>query len=236
MRLSGFLTLAAPWDKPRETGQGSSLGQRGNEATMRNTSKRSGFCLGLVLLLTACATRPPVPDIDYDPSANFSTLRSYAWQIGGSSIQDHDPRLENPLFDQRLREVVDHRMLLRGFRQDAARPPDFLAAYHLLIEKSAHGYASPPFYGDPYYSPWRFHRPGWYGPYEQDIYWREYENVTLLLDFLDPASGRLIWRGTAKDVTGLSQSAAEQKRDLDAAVDFLLTRFPPWSGGTNQQR
>jgi hypothetical protein len=203
--------------------------QHAPEAKMRDTCMRFGFCLGLALLFTACATRPRVPNVDYDPSANFSALQTYAWQMGGSSIPNHDPRLENALVDQRLREVVDHQMLLKGFRQDATGSPDFLAAYHLLIEKRAHGTALSPYYGYgyPYYFPWRYYGPGWYGPYAQDIYWREYESVTLLLDFLDPASGRLIWRGTAEDVIDVTRNAAAQKQGLDAAVRFLLTRFPP---------
>jgi hypothetical protein len=116
-------------------------------------------------------------------------------------------------------------MQVRGFRPDTGGHPDFLAAYHLLIDKRAQGHA--PYYGYPYFSPWAYYGPGWYGPYGQDIYWREYESVTLLLDFLEPASGRLIWRGTAKDVLDLTETPAEQKRKLDATARFLLTRFPP---------
>jgi hypothetical protein len=196
---------------------------------MRNQAFRLGFFLGLALLVSACARTPPVPNYDYDRAANFFVLRTYDWRAGGSSVQDHDPRLENALFDRRLREIVDRQMQLKGFRQDASSPPDFLAAYHLLIEKRAHGYAQPPYsgYGYPYYSARRFYRPGWYGAYDQDVYWREYESVTLLLDFLDPASGRLIWRGTAREAVDFTQSPVEQSEALQTAVRFLLTRFPP---------
>jgi uncharacterized protein DUF4136 len=193
---------------------------------------RLGFFLGLALLVSACARTPPVPNYDYDPAANFSALHTYDWQAGGSSVQDHDPRLENALFDRRLREIVDRQMPLKGFRQDTSRPPDFFAAYHLLIEKRTHGYAPYPYYGygAPYFSPWWRSGFGWYGMGGwdgQDVYWREYESVTLLLDFLDPASGRLIWRGTARNVVDFAQSPVEQAEELQAAVRFLLTRFPP---------
>lgn len=211
---------------------------------MTKASKPGWLCAGLVLLVSACAVTPPVPNYDYDPSANFAALQTYAWQPGGSSIQEHDPRLENALFDQRLREVVDHQLLLKGFRQDASRPPDFLAAYHMLVEKHAHGVVQSPSYyygygyGSLFYPARRGFAPGWYGagawPYDGDLYWQEYETVTLLLDFLDPASGRLIWRGTARDVIHFAQDPAKQKSALNDAVRFMLTRFPPWSGGTDR--
>jgi hypothetical protein len=48
---------------------------------------------------------------------------------------------------------------------------------------------------------------------------------SLVLDFYDAQSHRLIWRGVATD--SISNSPQKNEKKLDKAVDKMLEHFPP---------
>lgn len=198
---------------------------------MTQYPNRLAHTLALLLLaLTASACTSVAlrrPNIDYDPAASFAALRSFAWKETGVSVPSHDPRLENPLFEGRVRGAVEQG--LGGRNLHPAPTPasaDVLVAVHLLSEKRLYGHVSPPFYPSPYFFPRRFHYYGWSGP-GLDMHWSERDSITLLLDLIDPRSGKLIWRGTAKDALDPEQTPEEQRTRLDAVTGFLLSGFPP---------
>src|SRR5262249_21746555 len=61
---------------------------------------------------------------DADPSAPFSTYRTYAWTTG-------TPALES-LGDQRIRAAVDAQMAAKGFKLATDETPDVYIATHVL--------------------------------------------------------------------------------------------------------
>jgi hypothetical protein len=58
----------------------------------------------------------------------------------------------------------------------------------------------------------------------------QYEVGTLLVDFIDPATKRVIWRGTAQSRVNESRDPEERQALLRAAVERLLAQFPPRPG------
>jgi hypothetical protein len=55
----------------------------------------------------------------------------------------------------------------------------------------------------------------------------EYEAGTLLLEFMDARSGKLVWRGVAKGSVDPKSSPERRDENVKEAVRKLLKKFPP---------
>jgi hypothetical protein len=170
----------------------------------------------LALLLAACSSVEV--STDYDPGTNFAVLKTYAW-LPRKAGATGDPRTDSTLLNERIRNAVDAQLAERGYEKVASAGADFLVAYHTAVQRKidvdsvyrGYGYGA---------GNW-----GWGAGHETVVY--EYDQGTLLLDFLDPKAKRLLWRGSAKAV--VSEHSTPEKRTalVNQAVAKLLDRFPP---------
>jgi hypothetical protein len=155
---------------------------------------------------------------DYDPGVDFSRLGSYGW-LPDPRPPTGDPRLDSSLLDGRIRSAVKAQLAARGYREVSPDQADFLVTYHVALESKLDV--------DTMYRSYGY---GWgrgYGPVELDTVVREYEQGTLLLDFVDPETRNLIWRGSASaEITPDSTPERRQER-VNRAVAGMLERFPP---------
>jgi hypothetical protein len=166
------------------------------------------------LLLAACSAVQV--STDYDPETDFSALRSWAWlarRPGG------DPRVDNALVNERFRTAVETQMAERGFQKVASGRADFLVAYHTAVQRKIDVDTIYRGYG---YGPGAW---GWGPTHETVVY--EYDQGTLLLDFLDPKERRLLWRGSAKAIVSERSTPEKRTRLVNEAVAKLLARYPP---------
>ena len=93
--------------------------------------------------------------------------------------------------------------------------PDFLIAMQTMSkEKVRH---SPEAWGYGYGLRWHSHK------YRT----RTYDEGTLVLDFVDTASKKLIWRGTAKGLVESNRTPEELDDLVNEAVKKTLKNFPP---------
>ena len=53
-----------------------------------------------------------------------------------------------------------------------------------------------------------------------------YEEGTLVIDILDPATGKHIWRGYAQAKVDEARSPAEREKRVREAIGLILDRFP----------
>lgn len=161
---------------------------------------------------------------DYDPSADFAAYQTYAWSTQQQSPTG-DPRLDNDLTVQRIRGAVDAELAARGFRQVDADAAGFLIAYYATIGQKVDVYPTTTTLGygwGPYY------HGGYYGTTmtTTDVY--EYEEGTLILDFIDGKTKNLVWRGTGKKALASTPAPPEeQERRLRAVASQILAQFPP---------
>ena len=178
----------------------------------------------LLVVLTACSSISVVTD--YDTSRDFSSLKTYAWLEPKKKLVI-DPLVDNDLMVQRIHRSVDAELKQLGYTQATGdKSADFLITYHVSAEdkisvSSFHGS-----YG--YYPCWH----GCIGPgfgYDPDIYVRQYKQGTFMLDVIDPASDKLMWRGVAgKPLSG--GTPGERDDYVQAIVDAILSKFPPSLG------
>jgi len=146
---------------------------------------------------------------DYDRSFDFGRLKTFSFEdqrrAAGSLLQ------RNTLEGERIKDALRRDLEMRGFRYQPDGRPDFLIAYYALDRERAE--IEPVGYGMPYR--WRW---GW-GP---GVWTRYYTQGSVVVDFIDPGSNQLIWRGRATDtVKGLDQS----EKQIDKGVDELVKHF-----------
>ncbi len=150
---------------------------------------------------------------DYDTKADFGALKSYAWMKIPTSQELGDITVK------RVKNAVDEQLALKGF-VISEDDPDFTIALHGKIQNKVDvvdwGYS----YGryDRYYR-------GYGGTRRIDTY--EYEEGTLLIDFVDTDSGSLIWRGSGTGVLDPSASPEKREKRVKDAVVKILAKFPP---------
>ena len=189
----------------------------------------AGFALALAsvaVLSLACANVRV--RTDYDDAVDFAPLQTYAWldpplreasrDEGG---QSGDPFTQNTLVDKRVRDEVEAWLASHGYRAAAeGEEPDFLVRYELVSQPGDARFAG---VRDGRIRPLRLTATavgsgvGYSGS-------TTYQEGTLILDVIDPATQQIAWRGWGTSQARDPQMSPERLRKTVAAI---LARFPP---------
>jgi hypothetical protein len=136
--------------------------------------------------------------VEYDHGVDFSRYKTWSWQAGV-------PVPPEPVPDKRIREVISRNLAgrgLAGVASDATLLVRYYAARSTRIDLlPLDSAAAPP------------------------THIRYVETGSLVIDLLDAASGKVVWRGHATGA--LRYGPQEIAAQVDAAVAALLARFPP---------
>jgi hypothetical protein len=149
---------------------------------------------------------------DYDSSVDFNALKSWSWHAVATVPNDPDSVVT--LTEARVRSAIESELTGRGY-PEVPSGGSFLVAYHAMIRERIEAGADPYGYG------WRH---GYMGPNVMT-----YEEGTLLIDFIDPKSKSMIWRGTASAVVDPADSTEKREKRIRDAVKKVLAKFPPKS-------
>lgn len=165
-------------------------------------SLRRLSCAGaLALALASCVTVRTATRRD----ADLGQFKTFAWYVSPRPSE-----LDRSPAGQVVRARIAADLGQKGIRQTRDHP-DFLVAARQRLEERADvddwGYPSV-FWGAP---------PG---PVTVD----QYTQGTIIVDFIDPASGRVFWRGVATAVVDHPENPNLYK--LAAAVDKVMGRYP----------
>lgn len=161
---------------------------------------------GLCLMLAAVAAYGMSVKTDYDRNYDFGRLKTFAFKEQSKAASD-------PLVAERIKEALRAQLEARGFRYQPDGQPDFLIAYYARakekVEVEEFGYGLP--------HRWRW---GW-GP---RIWTHDYVEGSMIVDFVDPATSQLIWRGVATDTlhTGPKKSEEQINKGADELVKHFL--------------
>ena len=144
-------------------------------------------------------------NIDYDPGFDFSKIKTYSWVKNPQMTQNDE------LFDKHFRTAMDKQLAAKGYNTTESNP-DFLIAYHGDVQSKVD------------VTNWGYRYPGWYGGTE--VY--QYEEGTLIVDFVDPSSNNLIYRSTLKaEMDRRSTDFEKRQKRINEAVQKILKSFPP---------
>lgn len=171
--------------------------------------KRLNQCIvfSLAILLIGCSTISV--NHDYDPDYNFTRLKTY------DILPVPAKAARNELVVKRVVSAIKRNLDAKGIKRDSHKP-DFLVAIHggrqTKVNVVDWGYA----YG-------RYGRH--WGPRMVDVY--EYQEGTLIIDFVDARTKELFWRGAATGVIDPYASPEERGKIINEAVTKVLDKFPP---------
>lgn len=166
--------------------------------------------LGLVAAVAACA--PMQVHTYVPPAADLRKYHTYAWAPAGT-FDTGDPRLDNnTLFVERLQSAVERQLARKGWAPVAASEADLVIHFHARVDQRLD-------LADV--------RGSGHGPGAAQGGPLVYDAGTLLLDFVEPRSNTLVWRGWATgSVDGVIDNQAWMNEKLDAAVERILATFP----------
>jgi hypothetical protein len=150
----------------------------------------------------------------FDPDADFSRYRSYAW----TDIRE----VRDPNVKKRLEAAVDKQLQAKGLvRKDESA--DLKVSMHPRLSKE--------YTINPYDTGWDY---GW-GTWNTSIgdlstgadTAKAVSVGTIIVDLVDPSTKQLVWRGTATSPFD-SEASTEQRKDLlDKVMKKLFAGFPP---------
>lgn len=173
----------------------------------------------MVVVTLGCSTLQVSQD--YDKGTDFSRLRTFAWQNDTQPEYD-DIRLNNSLLDERIRSAVEQALLASGFSKAAKSQAEFLMAYKLAIHQQIE---SQPQSGVGFGFGFGGPRGGIMVSSGSDV--RSYEEGLLVIDVLDPGSGRLLWRGKATDRFVQHDNPERNTEKINETVTKIMAQFPP---------
>ena len=178
---------------------------------------KHSFCLAAAILLVAGCSSVSVSR-DYDPSFDFSKLHTYAWHHE-TQPKTGDPRIDNDLMDERIRDAVDAKLVEKGFVRAQEQDADFLLAYYMTYKQRISGNTVSFGVGGGDY--WNYGGVG----YNTTI--SDYDEGQLTIDIIDPTTGKTIWRSVGVRATYEGSSPEAMTKIVNSAVSRILAKFPP---------
>jgi hypothetical protein len=167
-----------------------------------------------MVITTGCAATISVSS-HIDRSINFARYRTFDWGPA-DALPTGDPRLDrDPFFKDHVQGAVERGLAARGLELTSSGTPDLLIHYHANISDRidvnrvdrVYGYCSA---GD--------------CPPETV----RYEAGTLVLDFIDASTNKLVWRGWAQNsVEDILRNRDKMAKTIDQAVAEMLRQLPP---------
>jgi len=178
------------------------------------------FLLLSGLLLAACETTPAV-SVDYNPQYAFAGKTRFA------VVRPANGAVVNDLLAQRLTTAIESALTARGYSLVPAAQADMLVSFFVTSQNKAD--VSTYNTGFAYRRCWDPLRcAGWASP-QVDV--RYYTEGTLLIDFIDPASKTLEWRGSTSKRLPSKPSPADRDRIAKEVVEAIIAQYPPGGAG-----
>jgi uncharacterized protein DUF4136 len=176
---------------------------------------------GIAATTAGCLTLMPVSS-QVDRSADFTRYHTYDWGPA-DALPATDVRLgENPFFVDDVHGAIDTELTRRGLVRASAERADLLVHYHAAVT------------GRVEVEPRQSTRGPVQGQLQRDCVGDDcvprvtgYEAGTLVIDIVDTASGRLVWRGWAEHrLEDMLDDPTLVHRRVHDAVRRVFERLP----------
>ena len=185
---------------------------------------------GLALALSACASKPPEPVVDFAPDYNFSQPKTIGFYAMSGEVTGNNPTELTDFQRDRIDSALRSALEAKGFAfVTKTADADLLLSWHLnLMEKTdVKTYNNPSYGASMGYS--RYNRYAMYSCYncmnQTDVRVTEYTQGTFIIDMIDPVENASIWRSVTQ--SKLNEEIIRDQTALDAAAMRVLAGFPP---------
>ena len=173
-----------------------------------NLNNRTAVSIAFFLVMLGNAFAQHVRT-DFDHQANFSQYKTYSWQ---------EITPANSLWDARIKKAVDSQLTAKGWTEvPSGGDVSIVAIKTTQTERTLNTFYNGMGGG------WRWR--GFGGMGQSTTTEQDYKEGTLVLDFYEGQTKKLIWRGSAEDT--LSDKADKNEKKLDKGVAKMLKGFPP---------
>lgn len=163
-----------------------------------------------LLILVGCSTISV--NQDYDPEYDFSKLKTYGF-VPLSSEAGID-QLSADKLGAAIKNELDAKGYAVSDKADFGIALMFSSKTKTNIQSYGYGYG---------YGYWG--RPGMYGTGGVDV--TQYDEGTLVIDVIDMAEQKLVWRGIGSGAMEQSPTVEERTQNINNAVNKILAQFPP---------
>jgi hypothetical protein len=155
--------------------------------------------VAVVLIVTGCGASIRTSTA---PNANLGQYKTFAFYQppykAGQAVT---------IADQTIRSALKQNLAEKGLIETTSGNPDFLVAYHVKeqqkLDVNTVGY-------------------GFWGPAGADV--TQYTEGTLIVDFVDPRTKQVFWRGTATDV--VEHPLSPDRVKLEKVVGQIVQKYP----------
>ena len=176
--------------------------------------------LVLAIVLTPALAMAQKVSYDYDKTANFASLKTYAHKDG--------TKVGQPLIDERIVAAIDAQMAAKGFTKSETNP-DAYVVYHIAFDKQKDISTFSSGYGGGYGGYGWGYGGGWGGMGTTSTQVRDILIGTLVIDIIAAKQGKgtMAWRGMG--VKEVNTQANPEKRDksINSAVQKIFKNYPP---------
>ncbi len=188
-----------------------------------------GLTLALGGGLSACTS---AVDVERRNNVNFSKYRTFDFADMKVKTNGNDnPLLHSPIAQDKIKQAIAGELVKRGLRQ-ADKRPNLLVTTHTYVEQAERTvYNTQPGYGYAY--PYAVSYRGgylpinygyWYTPrYYQTAHTEQYNEGTLIIDFIDARTNNLVWRGSIADPIN---DPARLGTEFSRVAKDILDKFP----------
>ena len=180
--------------------------------------KRYILLIFTLLLLAGCST--VTVNQDYRPGTTYSGYGTYRL-VESQAAESSDIRVTNPLLKERFEEALDYELRLKGIvpSESAQLEVSYNYSIRTLVESD----------------PFDTHVGFGYGTYGRrggigigtGTSVRQYDQGTLVIDFIDTTTGQLVWRGTGSDRLYNQLTPDETTTKVNNLVKKIMEQYPP---------
>lgn len=179
-----------------------------------------GFLALALIFMSGCSDMHVMTD--YDSQADMSGVKTYAWLPQATAPDMKSPMdIGNPMVHDRIHAAIERELTAKGLTKVVKDKADVLVGYFLSADNKTTYHTV-----DEYYGYGRF-------PYSIPSYSRtrtiayNYTEGTLVIDFADAKTSKLIWRGAAQAELLEKPEPAKVEARINKAVNLILEDFPP---------
>lgn len=155
---------------------------------------------------------------DYDPKADFSAYKTFAWKEGTPA--------SSTLTEDRIHAAVERELEAKGM-EESQDAPDLYVVTHVSVrveqrvEVDRFGYDLYPGYR------YRGRYVRTYHPRTTDVRVYEVPIGTLVVDLVDAKTDKLVWQGVISDTVNPGAKPEKREKRINKKVGKLMAKYPP---------
>ena len=171
------------------------------------------WVLPAILLLVACSSQPPQPEIDYKPDYDFAAIKTYGFA----------PRqtMSGPsMLTNAVEMAIEDEMDKNGIQLVPADKADVLVQFMVGSEdkRQVNTYQTQNYYRNC----WRCGSQT-----STEVRVTEYTEGAIIVDIIDPALNHSIWHAGIEGRVNKKKSSAERKQNVKQLMTDMFAHFPP---------